>query len=64
MSRVISIGAAAKLLGVSVDTLRLWDRRGIFSARKSPTGRREYLLEDVQRRAATPRRPSAPPTPT
>lgn len=46
----MSIGQAAKLLGVSRDTLRRWEKKGKLKAIRSPTNRRYYTknqLEDL-----------------
>ncbi|WP_370691480.1 MerR family DNA-binding transcriptional regulator, partial [Methylicorpusculum sp.] len=41
--RLIKIGEAAALLGVSVDTLRKWERTGeLLPARKTQGGTRYY----------------------
>jgi DNA-binding transcriptional MerR regulator len=46
----ITIAAAAKLLGVSLPTMRRWDETGKFSARRHPiNGYRLYLLRDVMK---------------
>lgn len=43
-------GTAARLAGVPVATLRVWERRyGIVAAPKTPTGQRLYSSHDVQR---------------
>lgn len=47
MSRYLSIGEAAKSLGVSVQTLRRWDIDGKLTAERTPGGRRRYRAEDV-----------------
>ena len=47
MSRYISIGETAKLLGVSVQTLRRWDKAGILLAERAPSGHRRYLRSEV-----------------
>lgn len=45
----ITIGNAAKIIGVSVDTLRRWDKSGKLKAiRTSPSGHRYFSLEDIQ----------------
>lgn len=41
-SRFVSIGEAAKYLGVSRDTLRRWEKRGKLTPLRSPTNRRYY----------------------
>ena len=44
----LSIGQAAKRLGVSVDTLRRWDKRGKLKAIRSPTDRRYYTPKQIE----------------
>jgi len=45
----ISIGNAAKLIGVSVDTLRRWDKSGkLKSIRNGLSGHRYFNLDDIQ----------------
>lgn len=44
MDDVIRIGAAATALGVSIDTLRRWERRGRISFQRH--GRQRYLTRD------------------
>lgn len=47
---LITIRAAAELLGVSLPTLRRWDESGKFPARRHPINDyRMYLREDVLR---------------
>lgn len=47
-NKLISIGKAAKLLGVSIDTLRRWDLAGrLQSTRSTPHGHRYYLQSDI-----------------
>lgn len=41
-SQWMSIGQAAKYLGVSRDTLRRWEEKGKIKAIRSPTDRRYY----------------------
>ncbi|MDV2485754.1 MULTISPECIES: MerR family DNA-binding transcriptional regulator, partial [Acinetobacter] len=36
MSRYVSIGVAAKTLGVSIQTLRRWDEEGTLVADRTP----------------------------
>lgn len=43
----MSIGEAAKALGVSTQTLRRWDIDGKLVAERTPGGRRRYRAEDV-----------------
>lgn len=40
--KVYKIGEFAKLIGVSKDTLRNWDKKGSFKARRTPSGYRFY----------------------
>jgi excisionase family DNA binding protein len=47
MARYLSIGEAAKTLGVSIETLRRWDKIGLLPAERTPAGHRRYLSTDV-----------------
>jgi predicted site-specific integrase-resolvase len=47
MNRYISIGQAAKTLGVSIQTLRRWDKEDKLKADRTPAGHRRYLASDV-----------------
>jgi len=43
------IGKVAEMIGVSIDTLRRWDKSGKLPAvRRTPSGNRYYLLEDIE----------------
>lgn len=47
--RLLSIGKAAKLLGVSIQTLRRWDKSGkLLSFRPTSAGNRYYRREDIE----------------
>jgi hypothetical protein len=46
--KLISIGKAADILGVSIDTLRRWDNDGSFLAIKSPNGHRYYSRIQIE----------------
>lgn len=43
----LRVGEAAALIGYSVDTLRNWDRTGLLTAHRSPSGHRRYRRADV-----------------
>lgn len=48
-NNLISIGEAAKLMGMSIMTLRRWDKSGRFvSVRKDKKGYRYYRKEDIE----------------
>ena len=47
MERLLSIAEAAALSGVSLDTLRRWERMGRLSAIRTAGGHRRYREEDV-----------------
>jgi len=50
-TKLISISKAAKMLGVSLNTLRRWDEVGsLKSVRFSPTGNRYYLLDSLEQK--------------
>ena len=38
-----------KMINRSVNTLQRWDREGILKARRTPTNRRYYTIEDYNR---------------
>jgi len=44
----LTIGQAAKYLGVSPDTLRRWERRGKIKCYRTPGGRRLYTQYDLE----------------
>jgi MerR family transcriptional regulator/heat shock protein HspR len=44
-----SIGTVARILAVSVQTLRLYESEGLILARKSPGGQRLYTETDLER---------------
>lgn len=49
-SDLITIAEAAKLLGVSLPTMRRWDESGKFPARRHPINSyRMYLRDDVMK---------------
>lgn len=47
-NKLLSIGETSKLLGVSIQTLRRWDNKGILkSFRAAPNGNRFYKKDDI-----------------
>lgn len=61
IDRLVRVGAAAELLGVSVDTLRRWTASGRLRVRRSAGGQRLVSLADIRRlqdeRRQTQKRP-------
>lgn len=55
----LTLGAAAKALGVSVDTLRRWDRAGKLTTVRDERNRRRVPAAEVERLASRPRRAPA-----
>jgi molybdopterin-binding protein len=47
--RTIGIGEAAKMLGVSTDTLRRWDRSGRIATSRDSRNRRRVAVAEVER---------------
>lgn len=48
-NELISIGKTAQMLGISIDTLRRWDKGGRFqSVRSGSRGHRYYLQPDIE----------------
>ena len=56
----IRIGAAAELLGVSIDTLRRWEAAGTLPVRRSPGGQRLVDLAALRRLQAERRAKARP----
>ena len=55
----LTLGKAAKAVGVSVDTLRRWDRAGKLATVRDERNRRRVPAAEVERLAARPRRAPA-----
>ena len=47
----VSISEAARILGVSITTLRRWDNEGKLTAERTPAGHRRYDLDKLKRLA-------------
>jgi molybdopterin-binding protein len=54
--RDMSLGEAAKALGVSVDTLRRWDRAGRLRTSRDASNRRRVAVSEVERLRKRPNR--------
>jgi molybdopterin-binding protein len=52
----LSLGEAAKALGVSVDTLRRWERKGKLETHRDSGNRRRVSAAEVSRLSAGPER--------
>jgi molybdopterin-binding protein len=52
----LSLGEAAKALGVSADTLRRWDRAGKLRAHRDERNRRRVSAAEVRRLSSRPSR--------
>lgn len=48
-NKTLSINQAAKILGVSIQTLRRWDAGGKLKPTKTPGGQRRYLIDDLKK---------------
>ncbi len=55
-ARTLTLGEAAKAFGVSVDTLRRWDREGKLRTVRDERNRRRVPVEEVRRLAGRPGR--------
>ena len=49
VAELLTSGDAARVAGVSVDTIRVWDRNGVLHARRTAGGVRLFEREDVER---------------
>jgi molybdopterin-binding protein len=56
MTHTLSIGEAAKQLGVSADTLRRWDRAGKLRTSRDSRNRRRVAVAEVERLRGSPER--------
>jgi molybdopterin-binding protein len=56
VQRDMSLGEAAKAIGVSADTLRRWDRAGKLRTHRDERNRRRVRASEVRRLTARPRR--------
>jgi molybdopterin-binding protein len=56
MADTLSMGEAAKALGVSVDTLRRWDRDGKIATLRDERNRRRIARSEIERVSPAPRR--------
>jgi molybdopterin-binding protein len=56
MTETVAIGEAAKLLGVSTDTLRRWDRAGRVKTIRDARNRRRVPVAEVERLREAPAR--------
>ena len=48
-SEMLPIGTAARLLGVSVDTVRRWERDGKIKSRRTAGGQRRFPRAEIDR---------------
>jgi molybdopterin-binding protein len=55
-TKSLTLGEAARELGVSVDTLRRWDRAGKLAVQRDERGRRRVARSEVNRLSSRPRR--------
>ena len=47
MEKILKIGEAADMLGLTVHTLQVWDRNGKLKAHRSPTNQRFYYESEI-----------------
>jgi molybdopterin-binding protein len=56
MTETVAIGEAAKMLGVSTDTVRRWDRAGKVRTTRDERNRRRVPVSEVERLREAPQR--------
>ncbi|MGN6217409.1 MAG: TOBE domain-containing protein [Solirubrobacterales bacterium] len=56
MAKTVGIGEAAKMLGVSTDTLRRWDKAGRIETTRDARNRRRVPVAEVERLREAPQR--------
>ncbi len=47
--KYVSIRKAAKMLGVSIGSLRKWEENGLLTPERTPTGHRRYRVAGLQK---------------
>ena len=45
----VSIGLAATMLGVSIDTVRRWADEGVIDSNRTPGGQRRFEVAEIER---------------
>jgi molybdopterin-binding protein len=58
--RLVKAGDAARALGISLDTLRRWDREGRLKVVRDASNRRMVPVSEVERLSGRPPRTKAP----
>lgn len=53
IAEAVPIGEAARLLGVTVETVRRWERAGRIQAQRTPGGQRRFPVSEVERLRGT-----------
>ncbi len=48
MDKILAISEAADILGVSVTTLRRWEKEGKLTSERTPAGHRRYDLSKIK----------------
>ena len=48
-NRLLKITEAAKVMGVSVSSLRRWEKEGKISSVRTPGGHRRYRISDIEK---------------
>jgi excisionase family DNA binding protein len=60
--KLLSVGEAAELLGVSAASLRKWSDQGLVPVYRTPGGQRRYSPADLQRFIESMREPRSGPS--
>jgi len=55
--RLVPAGEAARALGISLDTLRRWDKEGRIRVERDPGGRRQVPVSELERLSGRSPRP-------
>ncbi|MDO8498304.1 MAG: helix-turn-helix domain-containing protein, partial [bacterium] len=58
---LVKIGQASKILGVSIDTLRRWEKTGKITSLKTPGRTRLYALTALRKTTSAGEKPPSPP---
>lgn len=47
-AELVTVGEAATIAGVHVDTIKRWEKAGLISSRRTPVGHRRFRRADVE----------------
>jgi len=52
-AELLTVGEAATIAGVHVDTIKRWEKAGLISSLRTPVGHRRFRRADVEKLLST-----------